>query len=149
MTHMNNVTLIIGNNPMDTLLIGICIRHISALAFPPEECSAIELAVVEAVNNAIEHAYGEAEEGKITVSYSLSEDGAVIEIIDRGRGMASHLLADKGNPLEFDPEDIDNLPERGMGIWLIRSCMDSAAYHSGGDCNRWTLTKYRKAAEAA
>lgn len=146
MSHMNNVTLTIGNNPMDTLLIGICIRHISALAFPPEDCSAIELAVVEAVNNAIEHAYDEGEEGKVTVSYSLSEDGAVIEIIDGGRGMASHFLADQGGVPDFDPEDIDNLPERGMGIWLIRSCVDSATYHSGDDGNRWTLTKSRKAA---
>lgn len=143
---MNNVTLTIGNNPMDTLLIGICIRHISALAFPPEDCSAIELAVVEAVNNAIEHAYDEAEEGKITVSYSLSQDGAVIEILDQGRGMASHFLADQGGVPDFDPEDIDNLPERGMGIWLIRSCMDSATYHASSDGNRWTLTKSRKVA---
>lgn len=146
---MNKVTLTIGNNPMDTLLIGICIRHISALAFPPEDCSAIELAVVEAVNNAIEHAYDETDEGKITVAYSLSEEGAIIEVIDYGRGMASGFLAGQDNVLDFDPDDIDNLPEKGMGIWLIQSCMDSATYHSGSDGNRWTLIKNRKSAKAS
>lgn len=146
---MNSITLTIGNNPMDTLLIGVCVRQLSALAFHPEDCSAIELAVVEAVNNAIEHAYTEAEQGTITVSYSLSEEKVVIEIIDHGRGMTVGFVADQGHAPEFDPEDINSLPERGMGIWLIRSSMDRAVYQSGEDGNRWTLTKYRKTAAAA
>lgn len=146
---MNNIKLTIGNNPMDTLLIGVCVRQLSALAFNPEDCSALELAVVEAVNNSIEHAYGDGGQGTITVSYSISEEKAEVEIIDQGVGMASSFAADQGNLFEFDPEDLHNLPEKGMGIWLIRSSVDKAVYQSGSDGNRWILTKFRRMADAA
>lgn len=145
---MNRITLSIENHLADVGLIGLCVRQLSSLGFDAERCAEMELAVVEAVNNAIKHAYALEEKGTVTVIYTLFEDKVVIEVVDRGRSMPPDFLENYARDFQFDPEDIDNLPESGMGILLIRSCMDDVSYLAGGDGNRWRLTKHRTPTEA-
>lgn len=144
---MTSITLSITNDPRSVQLLGVCVRQISAFGFIPDRCAEIELAVVEAVNNAIEHAYGEHEQGIIRVKYTLSDAEAVIEVIDYGAAMDSKLATASAGDFNVDPEDLEHLPEGGMGIMLINRCMDEAHYQSKAGCNRWILKKYRSKEE--
>ena len=42
---------------------------------------------------------------------------------------------------EFDPTDVANLPEGGMGLHLIHSVMDEVRYHSEGGRNALTMRR--------
>lgn len=116
----------------------------------PLDASAIELCVVEAVNNAIEHACGSRPELEITVVATHTEGALTIEIIDRGAPMPSHLLGpDAPSPLDFDPTDIDALPERGFGLSIIRQVMDEVTYRSERGQNALLLVrKLQRAADS-
>ena len=47
-----------------------------------------------------------------------------------------------GKPvLEFDPDDIDSLPEGGMGLFIIEQLMDENFYTVKGNKNIFTLVK--------
>jgi serine/threonine-protein kinase RsbW len=89
----------------------------------------IELSVVEAVNNAIEHAYQRAEDG--TVEVMLDGDGARlrIEVCDRGLRMPPDTLA-AVRPPEVDTDDVASLPEGGMGLFIVTQLMDDVRYES-------------------
>ena len=41
--------------------------------------------------------------------------------------------------------DLDSLPESGMGLFIVRSCVDELWYEPG-EPNTWSLVKYRSLA---
>ena len=140
---MNRISISIENNLADVGLLGVCIRSVASFAFIPEQCAEIELAVVEAVNNIIKHTYAHLEKAQLNVVYSLFEDKAVIEVIDYGQAMAPNRLAEQDKAFDFDLENIYSLPESGMGLMLIKSCMSEVSYVSEDSCNRMILIKHR------
>ncbi len=141
---MNKINFSIANDLADVRLLGLCIRSVSSFGFIPEQCAEIELAVVEAVNNVIEHAYSDLEKAIVKVIYTLFEDKAVIEVIDYGQAMQPGLLVESGQDLSFDIENLYALPESGMGLMLIKNCMSEVRYSSADSCNRLILTKLRQ-----
>ena len=105
----------------------------SRMNFAYDAIDDIKLAVGEACNNAIEHAYPGAE-GEIRLSFSLGEDGVVIEIQDAGSGfdLAAQTVEDGAEP-----------PERGLDLLLMRSVMDKVEVVSQAACGtRVTMTKH-------
>ena len=44
---------------------------------------------------------------------------------------------------DFDPDDLINLPEGGMGLSIICAAMDEVAYETGAGGNQLFLTKRR------
>ena len=93
----------------------------------------IELAVVEAVNNAIKHAYGSAAGHPVEVVISVNEKRLQFEICDEGKTL--HFLQKKTD-LDFDPRNKTNLPEGGMGLHIIAQVMDDVNYfvRDGRNC---------------
>ncbi|HAJ27906.1 MAG TPA: ATP-binding protein [Syntrophus sp. (in: bacteria)] len=93
----------------------------------------IELAVVEAVNNAIKHAYGSVAGHPVEVVISLNEKRLQFEICDEGETL--HFLQKKAG-LDFDPRNKTNLPEGGMGLHIIAQVMDDVNYfvRDGRNC---------------
>jgi len=97
------------------------------------DVSDISLAVGEALNNATEHGHSADEQFGLACSF----DGVdlVIKVSDRGAGFDVRKLLGK-----FEPPS----PDRGMGILLMRTLMDSVEH----DCSRGgttvTLTKRRR-----
>ncbi len=70
-------------------------------------------------------------------------DGITIELRDRGAGFAMDQVPEP---------DIDALPERGLGIFIMRSMMDEVHYQlgDGQQPNVLTLRKrYARGAEVA
>lgn len=120
-------------------LVGAAVRGAARLAaFAERTCRQIELSAVEAVNNAIRHAYAGRPGHLVEIDVRILSDALVIEVLDRGTPMRRPL---RRVPLAFDPEDRENLPEGGMGLFLIQSIMDDVRYVSEKGSNRMTMTK--------
>jgi serine/threonine-protein kinase RsbW len=92
-------------------------------------------AVGEAFNNVAIHGYRSQVPGRVELELELGPDGICIRLADTGA-----VFDPSGAPT---PELMD-LPESHMGLFIIRSCMDTVSY-CGGDPphvpNVLTLTK--------
>ena len=86
----------------------------------------IILAVSEACNNVIEHAYNGDGPGLLLLHGEAGEGGVRIEIADRGRWLA--------------PEPSD---ERGRGIHLMKGLMDRVEIETSADGTRIVLERNR------
>ncbi len=105
-----------------------------------ETVKEIELCLAEALNNIIKHSYKGEETNKINVTLSFEENKFVSKLTDFG---ISRTNLNKPT-LEFDPEDIDSLPEGGMGLFIIEKLMDKNYYEIEDDKNIFTLIKNLK-----
>ncbi len=105
-----------------------------------ELCREIEICLVEALNNIIRHAYKEDFSQKIWISIELDQKSVRIEMKDTGSSRKEF----RKPKLEFDPDDIDNLPEGGMGLYIIDQLMDEITYRTEDQVNVFTLKKYIK-----
>jgi serine/threonine-protein kinase RsbW len=103
----------------------------------------IEVAVVETVNNCIEHASEGSETHKISIGFLLTDDRLAVEVQDNGKAIDTDYLQNLEAEFDFDPSDIANLPEGGMGLKIIKNCMDEVYYQNTDGQNRWLLTKFR------
>lgn len=98
----------------------------------------LNLALEEFVSNIIQYGYEENQaEQAINLEISLNEDVVQINITDSAREF---------NPLKVPlPDDLDkNVRERkvgGLGVFFIRSLMDSIAYERSDGKNILILTK--------
>jgi serine/threonine-protein kinase RsbW len=144
---MNRITLTIINNVENARLAGLCAKEIASQSFDKESVSEIELAVVEIVNNCIEHACADTNKHQIFIEFWLTEDSLTIEIMDQGKAIDLAWLDNLNTNFDFDPDDLENLPEGGMGLKIVKNCMDEVSYQNLNEQNRWRLTKYRHITE--
>lgn len=79
-------------------------------------------AVGEAFNNTVLHAYRGRSDGRVTIEVEPKGETIEVRIIDTG---TSFDLAAVPVP------ELDELPESGMGLFIIRSFMDDVVYRSG------------------
>ena len=103
----------------------------------------IELCVVEAVTNAIKHAYHSEAGHSVEVDVLRHPDRLTFRICDTGERMNPETVA----PFCYDPLKVETLPERGMGIFILRTLMDEVRYESIGGRNILTLIKHFKTPE--
>ncbi len=95
--------------------------------------NAVELAVSEAVTNAIKHSDISDSTINIIITFQIHQDRLVINVKDQGKG--------------FDLEkvlkpDLKKHPEGGYGIFIMKSSMDKVEYTRGDDWNILSMTKY-------
>jgi len=90
-------------------------------------------AIVEAVNNSIEHAYGSEAGHPISLRWLRTGDGIAVEIRDRGLPMDL--------PPPEKPEAAEVYAESGRGWHIIREWTDTATYRREGEENVLTLTR--------
>jgi serine/threonine-protein kinase RsbW len=138
------VTLRIDSQLRDVFLVGLSVRAIGAAALGGADgAHALELCVVEAVNNAIEHAYGSQPGHPVEVRVALSAGELRVEVRDRGRSMDWPAAI-----AEMDAAARDPLAEGGRGLLIMHSLMDRVAYARGQDgWNVLTLGKSVREAE--
>jgi serine/threonine-protein kinase RsbW len=102
----------------------------------------VELGVVEALNNVVEHAYQLQPNNKIKVIFQPSKDHVVVCIIDTGVAMEQSLLfSDDNQQWSKDLNALENISEGGRGLTLIKSIMDEVSYKSENGINQLTLLK--------
>lgn len=144
------ITLAITSDLQNVPLIGQAVERLCTLIpLSDIESHQIALCVVEAVNNAIVHAYGRDAEHEVEVIFGQYSDRLIIQICDAGRTMDPKCLAPHApSPLDFDPGCLERIPERGLGLAIIRTTMDEVMYTTSHGKNILTLTKLLKSRQS-
>jgi len=102
---------------------------------------ALELAVTEIVNNAVEHGYAGVGDQLIKVRIQLSGTTVQIEVIDQARPFPEaerHRIMGEVNPLDDADEDWS---PRGHGLQIVRQIVDSIAIESNDRQNILRICK--------
>ncbi|WP_036252820.1 ATP-binding protein [Methylobacter sp. BBA5.1] len=95
----------------------------------------LNLVLTEATINAIKHANYKNTEDTVRITIQIQEDAVIIKVYDHGQGF----------DLENVPiPDFENPKEGGMGIFFIKTLMDSVTYTRQDDCNVLEIVKYLK-----
>jgi serine/threonine-protein kinase RsbW len=95
--------------------------------FSPKDIFDIQLAIEEAMINAVEHGNRLDPLKTVTIEYSITSNKFEIDIKDEGCGFKPELVP--------DPRRDENLHNvTGRGIVLMRECMDGVEYNSKGNC---------------
>ncbi|MFA5982969.1 MAG: ATP-binding protein [Methylococcaceae bacterium] len=93
----------------------------------------LNLVLTEATANAIKHAKDCRPEDTVRISINIQADELNIKVYDHGQGF----------DLETVPmPDFDDPKENGMGIYFIKTLMDSVTYVRQGDCNVLEIKKH-------
>lgn len=100
--------------------------------------NAVEICLTEALNNVIKHSYKSDNTKSIDLIVKKDTNNFEIIIIDNGLPR-ENLVVTK---LDFDPKDINNLPESGMGLYIIEQLMDEMKYYTKNGKNYFTLKKW-------
>jgi len=121
---------------------------------------AIEISVVEAASNIMRHGFGSssgsnacdiataggtsnAHAALIVVTLRCFETWLSVDLLDTGRPAPDGLFSVDTPVFGFDPDDLANLPEGGMGVAIIRASVDLLEYRRRLGVNRLRLIKRR------
>jgi len=110
-------------------------RHMRAAGFTSHAILDAQVALDEALTNAIEHAYGGEGRGEVYVALTIDSQALRLTVRDRG---GPFRLED------YTPPDLATPGERGYGVHLIRHLMDEVRYDTlptGG--TEVSMVKYR------
>lgn len=93
------------------------------LGFSYEDIEDLKVAVSEACNNAVVHAYKGQQKGFIEICFGIEQQGLRIKIKDQGQSFQYQpVLEDAQAPL-FDKE-LNELTEGGLGLYLMQALVD-------------------------
>ncbi len=105
-------------------------REVDGDGFEPEVVSAFG----EAFNNVALHGHRGLAPGPVQIEVGWDEEKLTITMIDHGRTF---------DPKSVAPPDLDAMPESGMGLFIMTSCMDEVDYRPGPP-NVLRLVKLRR-----
>jgi serine/threonine-protein kinase RsbW len=122
MTQDKQVTLSVPAQAEYVDLIRLTLYGIaSKMKYSFEEIEDMKVAVSEAVNNAVLHAYA-GEDGIIEVTFAVSEEELTITVRDHGVSFTP-----AGNPAaaSLHGKSIDEIQSGGLGLYLMQALMDT------------------------
>ena len=99
-------------------------------------CGRVEIALAEALNNVVEHAYTGGT-GAIRMEMTHTEGDLQVTLRDKGAALP-RLRPPAGDPPALH-DDRDSLPEGGFGWFLIRNLTRGLHYARDAGENRLTL----------
>lgn len=137
MMHTGTIELTIDSQLDHVFLVGQAVGTICAASpLGAAKAREAEAAVVEAVNNAIEHAYGNEKGHAVKIMVTLLADRIRFRICDTGYRMSQ-------TPAGLAAGDYasGDLTEGGRGFLIMRSLMDEVSYAQVGNQNVLTLVK--------
>ena len=145
MPSEKRIALSIASRLADVALISAAINKLCTLfSLRSKDIFEIEVCVTEAVVNSIRHAYHNQPEHTVTVNFGINSH-VVIEVCDSGSRMDPSLLTQmKDKPIDFNPYDIEKIPDSGRGLTIIQSFMDEATYRTIDGINVFTMKKKMK-----
>jgi serine/threonine-protein kinase RsbW len=92
----------------------------------------INLVLTEAMVNAIKYANANEPDKLVHILINISEDEVVIKVFDKGQGFDINSIP---------TPNFGELEDRGRGIFLIRSLMDTVCYKKTRNGNVLTMSK--------
>jgi len=108
-----------------------------ALNLSDVNCGTVEIALAEALNNVVEHAYPADLPGDIALDLALTAACLRCELRDQGAALPGLVPPDAGLPSIDGPRE--SLPEGGFGWSLIRTLTSRLSYERRDGENRLTL----------
>ena len=109
------------------------------LGFSEERVADLQLAVSEAVTNAIEHGNNCDVSIKVGVKFFISSDQLAVQVTDKGKWDGATGALDEV-PFELDMEDrLEHDLTRGMGMFLIQRLVDSVELRSDEHGTEFTM----------
>ena len=118
-----------------------CIAGVSRMmGFEDKAINKIQIGVEEAVTNVITHAFNPAEEASFEVICQPVPLGLKIIVRDKG------LPFDPQRMPEFKPDEMEEgLSDSGLGLYLMKKCLDEVSFHNlGAEGMETHLVKYLK-----
>lgn len=110
-----------------------------SMGFGLNDSEQTALAVEEALSNVIEHAYHGEEDRKMRVIYEMERDKFTIRILHNG---------DQIDTSSVTVDDLRHFYKQkkkgGLGILIMKKCMDEVTYRSGPQLNECCMIKYLK-----
>lgn len=96
------------------------VRGVLAEAGASDDCARdVVLAVDEACQNVIRHAYGPERSGDIELTIERDGDALVVTVVD---------WAPRVDPQQIRPRELDDVRPGGLGTFLIQEVMDAADF---------------------
>ncbi|WP_373232622.1 anti-sigma B factor RsbW [Cohnella sp.] len=143
MTKDRNVALTVPALPEYVDLVRLTLYGIaSKMKFSFEDIEDMKVAVSEACNNAVLHAYG-GDDGKIEVQFVTNGEELSITVRDFG---ISFTIAEKNESPSMHGKSIEEIQSGGLGLYLMQALMDRVEVrHEGG--TSVVLTKKRMKSE--
>lgn len=105
------------------------------LGFAEERTADLQLAVSEAVTNAIEHGNQGRIDVKVGVHFLIQNDRLAIRVIDQGGTMPDL----SGQTVPDMEEKLEDDSPRGLGIFLIQQLVDDVELRSGEGRTEFTM----------
>jgi serine/threonine-protein kinase RsbW len=102
-----------------------------------QQAAMIELCVVEALNNAIEHAYAHDPLGRVELQLDIAADTLDIKVIDTGLAMPDGVIERARAGCGDAPGE---LREGGYGLGIILESMTNVEYRRVDDRNTLIMT---------
>ncbi|NOU94951.1 anti-sigma B factor RsbW [Paenibacillus sp. LMG 31456] len=107
-------------------LYGLCTK----VGFSYEEIEDLKVAVAEACNNVVVHAYEPSSIGMMEVHFELIEDGLRITVKDQGHSFNFSEKAPQAHSLH--DKSLEEAQVGGLGIYLMQALMDDVEVNSEG-----------------
>ncbi|MGI9369840.1 MAG: ATP-binding protein [Ruegeria sp.] len=112
-------------------------ERLGMLGLPETKSDDVRIALAEAVNNVVEHAYAGTTPENVHVKCALGVKNLEILITDPGVPMPDFAL---GSRVPASVETVlADLPEGGFGWYLIRTLTSDVRYERRAGCNRLSL----------
>ena len=107
--------------------IGMVVGRLRGLGLNDDQAEDVEIALAEAVNNVVEHAYSDIQDsGHVGVSVRWDRDHLTLRITDAGTPLEDGALP-AGQRADLAVA-LEELPEGGFGWFLIRQLTESVRY---------------------
>jgi serine/threonine-protein kinase RsbW len=115
-------------------LYGVAVR----MGFNFEEIEDLKVAVGEACNNAVLHAYEDHEEGLMGILFEAGPDSLRITVCDEGRSFDPAVRA--RTPVTTTDSNLSEVHAGGLGLYLMQALVDHVEIRTEGG-TEVTLTK--------
>lgn len=108
------------------------------LGFSDDRLADLQLAVSEAVNNAIEHGNKNDSRYRVGVRFIVRNDRLAVQVVDQGAGLDSAALQ-AGKPSIAAKLEHEEQTPRGLGIYLIEQLVDDVELQSDAQGNSFIM----------
>lgn len=144
MIYESSIKLSIDSKIVHVALLAKAVRGIcSSVIYDEQTLYNLELCIVEAVTNVINHAYKRNPNKTVEVFVKVNDQAVTFKIVDQGEKHVNPIIKKE---LDYNPKDVNALPESGMGLFLIHKLMDEVSYTEQDDKNVLFMKKIHTAA---
>jgi len=109
-----------------------------SMGFDRKDSDGAALAVEEALTNVIEHSYHGEEGRKMHVIFELDDEKFTVRILHQGEQIEISNLSNSDDWTAFQKQK----KKGGLGILLMKKCMDEVIYKTGPRQNECCMVKY-------